>query len=162
MMQKLIFWQQALRVAGPATTAQAQARLQAMLSSTRFTMEDRLAGRVYPDRVRVWKTSTVAFAGDVVEFEGSLRPGGDGTVIDGRLRYKIRTKIQFIGLLTMGLGFLLIGAFQRFSSTQPGGDLLATGIVVSFVSVLSIYASSQMRHTQIEFIEARLKEAVSA
>ena len=162
MMEKFIFWQQTLRVAGPATMVQAQARLHAMLSSGRFSMQDRLAGRLNADRIRVWKTSMAAFAGDVVEFEGSLRPDHEGTVIEGRLHYKTRSKIQFIGLLAMGLGFLVIGAFQRFASTQPGGDLLAAGAVVSFVSLLSIYASSQMRHTQNEFIEAKLNEAVAA
>jgi hypothetical protein len=162
MMEKFIFWQQALRVAGPAAPTQAEARLRAMLSTRRFSMQDRLAGSLNAHRVRAWKTSTAAFAGDIVEFEGSLRPDREGTVIEGRLRYKTRSRIQFIGLLAMGLGFLVIGAFQRFSGMQPGGDLLATGAVVSFISLLSIYASSQMRHTQTEFIEARLNEAVAA
>lgn len=161
-MLKFIFWQQALRVAGPATTTQAEARLRAMLSIRQFSMQDRLAGFADTHRIRVWKTTTVGIAGDVVEFEGALHPGNEGSVIEGTLRYKTHSKIQFLGLLAISLGFLLIGIFQKLSSTQAGENLLGVGGVVSFITLFWIYASSQMRHTQIEFIEAKLNEAVAA
>lgn len=161
-MTNFIFWQQALRVTGPANPANAEARLRDMLAIRQFSMKDRLAGFVHPDHIRVWKTTTVGIGGDVVEFKGEVRPCPEGTVIEGSLRYKTHSKIQFIGLLAMGLGFTLVGAFQKYSSAQPAGDLFGIGLVVSFITLFWIYASSQMRHTQIEYIEARLNEAVAA
>lgn len=160
-MQKFIFWQQSLCVTGPATTAQTEARLRAMLTVSQFSMQERLAGFLIAHRLRVWKTTTVGIAGDVVEFKGVLRPDHGGTVIEGQLHYKTHSKIQFIGLLTMGLGYSVIGIFQKFSSAQPSGNLLTVGAVVTFITLFWIYASVQMRHTQIEFIEARLNEAVA-
>lgn len=161
-MERFIFWQQALRVTGPATTTRSKARLREMLLIKQFSMPDRLAGFLNDDGIRVWKTTTLGIGGDVVEFKGELRPCPEGTVIEGRLHYKTHSKIQFIGLLVMGLGFTLIGAFQKFSSAEPGGDLFVIGAVVSCITLFWIYASSQMRYTQIEFIEARLHEAVAA
>jgi hypothetical protein len=161
-MDKFIFWRQALRVAGHATTSEAEAKLRAMIYPKLFSMQDRLAGSLNADRIKVWKTSTAAFAGDVVEFEGALRPDKDGTVIEGQLHYKTRSKIQFIGLLVMGFGFVTIGAFQKLSGAQPGADLLGVGAVVSFITLFGIYASVQMRHTQIDFIAAKLNEVVAA
>ncbi len=162
MIKNFIFWQQDLRVEGPATSSQAAARLRDMLMIRQFSMKDRLAGVLDMNHVRVWKTTTVGIAGDVVEFEGVLRPGHEGTIIEGRLRYKTHSKIQFVGLLATSLGFVLVGAFQKLSGMQPASDLLSIGGVVTFITLFWIYASSQMRHTQIEFIEASLKQLVAA
>lgn len=161
-MDKFVFWQQPLRVMGPATAAQAEEKLRAMVYPKMFSMQDRLAGKMKAEHIRVWKASNVAFAGDVVEFEGALRPDNAGSIIEGRLRYKTRSKIQFIGLLAMGVGYSVIGLFQKLSATQPEGNLLAVGGAVTFITLFWIYASVQMRHTQIEFIEAKLNEAVAA
>ena len=163
MIKNLIFWQEPLRIAGPAAKDSVAAKLRAMLSTRQFGMHDRLTGTIDAGKgqVRVWKTTALGNAGDVVEFDATLRAENGGTVIEGRLRYRLYTKIQFIGLLVMGVAMLLSGAFQKLHSTQPNGDLLAIGGIVTFITLLWIYASSQMRHTQIQFIEARLREIVS-
>ncbi len=160
-MDNFIFWRQPLCVTGPATTTQAEARLQAMLHPRKFSMQDRLAGSLREHHLKAWKSSTAAFAGDVVEFEGTLHADQKGTVIDGQLRYKTRTRIQFVGLLVMGLGFVVIGAFHKLSGAPPGGDLLGMGAAVCFITLFGIYASAQMRHTQVDFITARLNEIVA-
>jgi hypothetical protein len=156
-----IFWTQALRVTGTGSTANAVARLQTQLSAGRFSMQERLVGSLEGDRLRVWKASAFVKAGDVVEFEGTLRPGAEGTVIEGGLQYKIATKIQFVGLLAIGLIMLVAGALQKLQGADPGEGLLGMGGVVSLVTLLWIYASSRTKDAQIKFIEARLGEAVA-
>jgi hypothetical protein len=156
-----IFWKQELRVAGPGSTAEALARLRSLLSADRFDLKDRLTGAIEESRVRVWRKAPLAGAGDAVEFEGSLRPGGEGTVIEGSLQYKLATKIQFAGLLAIGLGLLVVGVFQKLAGTPSGGGLLGGGGFIALVTLLWIYSSNRMKHEQIQFIEARLNEVVA-
>lgn len=156
-----IFWKQELRVAGPGSTADALARLRSLLSADRFGLKERLTGSIEESRVRVWRKAPLAGAGDLVEFEGSLRPGGNGTVIEGSLQYKRATKIQFAGLLAIGLGLLVVGVFQKLAGTPLGGGLLGSGGFIALVTLLWIYTSNRMKHEQIQFIEARLNEVVA-
>lgn len=156
-----IFWEEELRVAGPGTMADAAARLRAQLSAGRFSMRERLAGSTDGFRLRVWKASALGQAGDAVEFDGLLRPGGDGTLIEGTVRYRLATKVQFIGLLAIGLVLAAAGIFRELAGTAPGGELLVIGASVSAVTLLWIYSSHRMRHEQIQFIEARLNEVVA-
>lgn len=155
-----IFWEEALRVAGPGTMADAVTRLRAQFSAGRFSMSERLSGSMDGPRLRVWKASVLGQAGDAVEFDGSLRPGGDGTVIEGTVRYRLATKVQFIGLLVIGLVLAAAGIFRELAGTAPGDELLVIGASVSAVTLLWIYASHRMRHEQIQFIQARLNEVV--
>jgi len=156
-----IFWKQELRVAGPGSTADALARLRSLLSADRFGLKERLTGAIEESRVRVSRKAPLTGAGDAVEFEGSLRPGGEGTVIEGSLRYKLATKIQFAGLLAIGLGLLVVGVFQKLAGTPSGGGLLGSGGFIALVTLLWIYSSNRMKHEQIQFIEARLNEVVA-
>jgi len=156
-----IFWKQELRVAGPGSTADALARLRSLLSADRFGLKERLTGAIEESRVRVWRKAPLAGAGDAVEFEGSLRPGGEGTVIEGSLQYKLATKIQFAGLLAIGLSLLVVGVFQKLAGTPSGGGLLGSGGFIALVTLLWIYSSNRMKHEQIQFIETRLKEVVA-
>ena len=156
-----IFWKQELRVAGPGSPAEALARLRSLLSAGRFDMKERLTGAIEESGVRVWRKAPLAGAGDAVEFEGSLRPGGEGTVIAGSLRYKLATKIQFAGLLAIGLGLVVVGAFQTLAGMPAGGELLGIGGFIALVALLWIYSSNRMKHEQIQFIEARLNEVVA-
>jgi len=156
-----IFWKQELRVAGPGSTADALARLRSLLSADPFGLKERLTGAIEESRVRVWRKAPLAGAGDAVEFEGSLRPGGEGTVIEGSLQYKLATKIQFAGLLAIGLGLLVVGLFQKLAGTPSGGGLLGSGGFIALVTLLWIYSSNRMKHEQIQFIEARLNEVVA-
>jgi hypothetical protein len=96
-----------------------------------------------------------------VEFEGLLRPGGEGTVIEGSLQYKLATKIQFAGLLAIGLGIVVVGVFQKLAGMPAGGELLGIGGFIALVALLWIYSSHRMKHEQIQFIEARLNEVVA-
>ena len=156
-----IFWKQELRVAGPGSTADALAKLRSLLSADRFGLKERLTGAIEESRVRVWRKASLAGAGDAVEFEGSLRPGGEGTVIEGSLQYKLATKIQFAGLLAIGLGLLVVGVFQTLAGTPSGGGQLGIGGFIALVALLWIYSSNRMKHEQIQFIEARLNEVVA-
>ena len=156
-----IFWKQELRVAGPGSTADALAKLRSLLSADRFGLKERLTGAIEESRVRVWRKASLAGAGDAVEFEGSLRPGGEGTVIEGSLQYKIATKIQFAGLLAIGLGLVVVGAIQKLAGMPAGGELLGIGGFIALVALLWIYSSYRMKHEQIQFIEARLNEVVA-
>jgi hypothetical protein len=156
MKHGFIFWEQEFRVEGPGSMTDAAARLNAQLAVNRLSMRDRLVGLFDGSRLRVWKASPLTRAGDTVEFEGLLLSAGGGAVIEGKLRYKIATKVQFVGLPLIGLGLLAIGLFQG-----AGVETLGVGIFVLLVSLLWIYSSAQMRHEQIEYIEARLSEAVA-
>ena len=141
--------------------ANALARLRSQLSAGRFSMSERLAGSTDGFRLRVWKASALAQAGDSVEFEGSLRPGGDGTVIEGTVRYRLATKVQFIGLLVIGLALAAAGMFRELAGTTADGELLGIGVFIFVAAVLWIYSSSKMRHEQIRFIEGKLNELVA-
>lgn len=156
-----IFWKQELRVSGPRSTAEALARLRSLLSAGRFDLKERLSGAIEESRVRVWRKAPLAGAGDAVEFEGSLRPGGEGTVIEGTVQYKLATKVQFAGLLAIGLGIVVVGAFQTLAGMPAGGELLGIGGFIALVALLWIYSSNRMKHEQIQFIEARLNEVVA-
>lgn len=156
-----IFWKQELRVAGPRSTAEALARFRSLLSANRFDLKERLSGAVKESRVRVWRKAPLAGAGDAVEFEGSPRPGGEGTVIEGSLQYKLATKVQFAGLLAIGLGIVVVGAFQTLAGMPAGRELLGIGGFIALVALLWIYSSNRMKHEQIQFIEARLNEVVA-
>lgn len=160
-MAGLIFWEQQLRVAGPGTMADAVVRLRSQLSAGRFSMQERLAGSLGESRIRVWKASPIAQAGDVVEFEGSLKAIGEETVIEGTLRYKIATKVQFIGLLAIGLVLAAAGTLRELGGITPGGELLGIGAFVFVAALLWVYSSGRMKHEQIRFIEARLAEVVA-
>ncbi len=148
-------------MAGPGSTADAVAKLRSLLSADRLGLKEHLRGTIEESRVRVWRKAALAGAGDAVEFEGSLRPGGEGTVIEGSLQYKLATKVQFAGLLAIGLGLLVVGVFQKLAGTPSGEGLLGSGGFIALVTLLWIYSSNRMKHEQIQFIEARLNEVVA-
>lgn len=154
-----IFWQQPLRISGPASPERASARLREQLSAGRFSLRDRLVGSLKGTRLRAWKENLAGYAGDVVEFDGHLQAADAGTVIEGRLHYRLQTRIQFSGLLAIGFGLLIAGLLRQFG----GGDtqLLVLGAVVTAVTLAWIYAGSQTRHLQMRFIEERLLAAVA-
>lgn len=156
-----IFWKQELRVAGPCSTPMVVARLRTLLSAHRFDLNQRLSGAIEGSRVRVWRKAPLAGVGDAVEFAGSLRPGGEGTVIEGSLQFKLATKVQFAGLLAIGLGIVVVGAFQKLAGMPAAGELLGIGGFIALVALLWIYSSNRMKHEQIQFIEARLNEVVA-
>lgn len=154
-----IFWHQPLCIAGPASIEQTTARLREQLSAGRFSLRDRLVGSLKGTRLQVWKQNLAGYAGDIVEFDGELRVADTGSVIEGRLRYRLQTRIQFSGLLVIGLGLLATGLLRQLSSGDA--QLLILGGVVTAVTLAWIYAGSQTRHLQIRFIEDQLRDAMA-
>ena len=161
-MMPLIFWEQPLQVTGPGSTANAVARLNAQLSGGRFSTKDRLTGSFRGDRLRVWKASILGRAGDIVEFEGTLRATGEGTAIEGRVRYQTATKIQLAGLLAVGVLLLVTGLAQKSLESAVGPELLGMGLFISIVAAIWIGSSAGMRHTQVAFLEEKFREIVGA
>jgi hypothetical protein len=160
-MKPLIFWEEALRVAGPGSTANAVARLNAELATGRFSTKDRLTGSLRGARLRAWKATMLGRAGDVVEFDGEVRAADQGTVIEGTVRYQTATKIQFAGLSAIGVSLLGAGLMQKLSDSSAGPELLGLGLFVTAVTAVWIGSSAGMRHVQVRFIEDRLRGIVA-
>jgi hypothetical protein len=161
MVKPLIFWEQPLRVAGPGATANAVARLNAQFSAGRFGSKERLSGSLRGSRLTVWRATLLGRAGDVVEFDGEIRSTGEGTIIEGAVRYQSATKIQFAGLLVIGMLLTAAGVTQKLSETVTGPGLLGLGLFVTVVTVLWIMSSAGMRHVQVRFLEEKLGEIVA-
>lgn len=163
MNDRFIFWEQDIRITGPGPPRAAITRLGSLLSARRLDFSsDRLTGSVDGMAFRVWRRSPFAIAGDIVQCEGVIRPHGDGSAIDGKCRYKLATRIQFLGCLAIGAILLVAGLGQQWTNSQSAGELTAVGLLISLVSLVWIYSSSRMKNEQIRFIEARLDEIVSS
>lgn len=156
-----IFWKQPLRVTGSDSPASVVSKLQAQFSSGRFGVSERLSGAIDGEWVRAYRRGAIAVS-DVVQFVGTIRPHSGGVVIDGHLEYTRATRLQFVGLLGLGIALVILGVLDRVSGATPGIDLLEVGAFVSIVTLIWIYSSKHMRGVQIEFIEARLKAAAAA
>ena len=160
MREGLIFWEKPLRVAGAAAPEEAAARLKALFQSARFGIGERIAGGIDGNRVRAWRRAAIA-ASDVVRFEGRIAPDGDGTVIEGTVRYNLATRMQFAGTLAFGL-FLAFGGFlEKWRDGSGGNDMLVVGGLVSALAVVWIYASSRMKGVQIEFIRQQFSAVLT-
>jgi hypothetical protein len=160
-VKPLIFWEEPLRVAGPGSMPNAIARLNAQLASGRFSTKDRLTGSLRGARLCVWKATVLGRAGDVVEFDGEIGAGSEGTVIEGTVQYQKATKIQFAGLAAIGLSLLGAGLMQKLSGSAAGPELLGLGLFITAVTALWIGSSAGMRHVQVQFIEERFREIVA-
>jgi len=148
-------------VAGPGSMANAVTRLNAQLAIGRYSTKDRLTGSLRGAQLRVWKASVLGRAGDVVEFDGEVRAGGEGTVIEGKVRYQAATKLQFAGLSAIGLSLLGAGLMQKLSGSAAGPELLGLGLFITAVTALWIGSSAGMRHVQVQFIAERFREIVA-
>jgi hypothetical protein len=160
-VRALIFWEQPLRVEGPGSTANAVARINAQFSVGRFGSKERLTGSLRGSRLKAWRATLLGRAGDVVEFDGEIRAAGEGTVIEGAVRYQAATKIQFAGLLAIGVLLTVAGVTQKLSGTAAGPGLLGLGLFVTVVTVVWIVSSAGMRHIQVRFLEENLGEIVA-
>ncbi|MDP1537200.1 MAG: hypothetical protein Q8L95_08465 [Burkholderiales bacterium] len=154
-LKDFIFWRQPLRLTGPVSPAGVMVQLHALLSAGRFSFQDRLVGSLQGNRLRVRKKNLAGYAGDAVEFDGILRAGDPGCVIEGTLQYRLQTKFQFVGLLAIGLGVVAIGV------AHADGTLAAVGGFVAMLTLIWIYAGHRTRHLQIRFIEDKLNEVVA-
>lgn len=161
MKERLIFWERPLRVTGPAAPVDVAARLQLLLGVNRFSLGERLVGRIDGAVVRVWRKTPLAGHSDVVQFEGVIRPEGRGTAIDGTVRYKLATRIQFLGMLGIGVLLAAVGTIRLLNQPGSGSDLAAFGLFISVIAAAWIGASHAMRNRQIEFLESKLAEMAS-
>jgi hypothetical protein len=159
MNEGFIFWQQALRATGPGSPATAISRLSSLLAAGRFGGGNRLAGVMDGSRFRVWRTSTLTT--EVVECAGVIRAHGEGSIIEGTLRYKLATRIQFAGGLLLGTVLAIGGALQNLADAQPKSELAPVGLFILAAILVWIYSSSKMKKEQIRYITERLEEIVA-
>jgi len=160
-MKPLIFWAQPLRVTGQGSIANAVTRLNRQLAIGRFSTQDRLTGSFRGDRLRVWKASVLGRAGDIVEFDGRLLATDGGTLIEGMVRYQMATKVQFAGLLAIGVLLLTTGLVQKLSAPAVGDGLIGLGLIITTIAAIWIGSSAGMRGEQVRFLEERFRELLA-
>lgn len=160
-MQGYIFWDQQIRIDGSCTPETAAARLAALLAAGRGAFTDRLVGAVRDFSFRVWRRNPVAVVTDIVQCEGVIRANGAGCVVEGRLHYKLATKIQFVGCLLLGLFLLMVGGWQGAATGDQGGQLAGVGLLVTAIAAIWVYSSHRLKHEQIRFIESQLEKIVA-
>ena len=162
MKAGLIFWQQDLRVTGPCDPRDVASRIRSLITISGLKLNERLVGAMDGDSIRVWRSVPFAQAGDVVEFRGVLRADGDGSVIEGSLGYSLRTKIQFLGFLVLGILLTGVGLLHWLRDLSPGMELAGVGAFVSVATLAWIYSSRKLAWKQIAFIEDQLARSVAA
>jgi hypothetical protein len=154
----LIFWHEPFRATGRCSAETAARRLQSLLATTsRFSSEERLLGRIDGMRFRVWKRTLFGTSADVVQLEAEIAQGEAGAVVEGRFSYKAATKIQFIGLMVLGLLIIASGTLQRLAGTPTAGDILLLGCGISALTATWIVGAYWMRDRQIAFLSAQLE-----
>lgn len=162
MIAQWLFWQESYRAEGGCSADTAARRLQSLLSTTsRFSAEERLLGRIDGRRFRVWKRTLLGASADVVQLEGDIRSGADGVVIEGRFSYKVATKIQFVGFLMLGLFIAASGVFQRLAGAATSNDVILLGSGIAGLTALWIVGAYWMKHKQIEFLKSRIAEILA-
>lgn len=161
MKQGFIFWRQALHVSGSRDPAAVAGKIRSLITVSGVTINERLVGAMDGDSIRVWRTAPLAQAGDVVEFRGVLRAEGDGSVIEGSVEYNLRTKLQFIGCLVLGLFLAAAGLLNWVRELEPGIELAGVGGIVTVATLAWIYSSKKLVWKQIAFIEDQLARAVT-
>jgi len=152
----LIFWRIPFRAAGPRPVGEVTGALGAQLAQTRFGVGERMVGRLEDQHLRVWRKSFASFAGDVVEFDGTVRAEKGETVIEGTMQYKLSAKVQFVGLLILGGILALAGAFRYFASGEAELRAFGLGALIFVSSWVWVYSSSQTKGDQIRYLESRL------
>ena len=161
MKEGFIFWEEPVRVTGPAAPATAASRLAAVLAAPRrFGSGNRLVGIMDDSGFRVWRTSTLTT--EVVECAGVIRAHGDGSVVEGTLRYKLATRIQFAGGLLLGALLAIGSTLQTLADPQPKSELVPLGVWVLATILIWIYTSSKTKSEQTRYIAERLEEIVVA
>jgi hypothetical protein len=152
----LIFWREPFRAAGRCSAETAALRLRSLLATTsRFSAEERLLGRMDGVRFRVWKRTLLGASADIVQLEGQIAQGEAGALVEGRFSYKAATKIQFIGLMLLGLLIVASGVLQRLTGSPTAGDVLLFGGGVTGLTATWIVGAYWMRGRQIAFLRAQ-------
>jgi len=118
-------------------------------------------GRMDGMRFRVWKRTLLGASADVVQLEAEIAQGAAGAVVEGRFSYKAATKIQFIGLLLLGLLIVASGVLQSSAGSPTAGDVLLLGCGITALTAAWIVGAYWMRDRQIAFLKDQL-EAILA
>jgi len=162
MSARLLFWREPFSGAGRCSADTAARRLQSLLSTTsRFSAEERLLGRMEGLRFRVWKRTLLGGSADVVQLEGRIAQGPDGALVEGRFSYKAATKVQFIGFLLLGLLITASGMFQRLAGAATSNDVILLGGGIAGVTAIWILGAYWMKDKQIDFIKSRMSEILA-
>jgi hypothetical protein len=161
MSDGFIFWKQDLRVSGSCDPAAVAGKIRSLITVSGVTINERLVGAMDGESIRVWRTAPLAQAGDVAEFRGVLCAEGDGSVIEGSVGYNLRTKLQFIGCLVLGLFLTAVGLLNWMRELAPGIELAGVGGIVTVATLVWIYSSRKLVWKQIAFIEDQLAKAVA-
>ena len=161
MLRYLVFWRQPLSVAGTCGPDTALGRIRALIAreGRGIGMAERLLGRIDGHRLEVWRAAPLAQLGDTVEFVGELRASGEGSVVEGELRYRLRTRVQFVGCLLLAAAIAAVGVL-RLLADRDGGDLIGIGAVIGVATLFWMYSSRQMVGHQARFIRERLAQAI--
>ena len=160
MLGDLVFWEKDLQVAGSRGVGDVAERIRALITVSGVSVKERLIGSLDGERLHVWRTAPMAQAGDVAEFRGTLRAEGKGSVIEGSVAYNLRTKIQFIGCLVLGILLTLAGLVHWLQDLDQGREITGVGGFVTAATLLWIYSSRKLVWKQIAFIEDELRRAV--
>lgn len=162
MIARLLFWREPFRTAGRCSAETALQRLRSLLATrSRFSAEERLLGRLEGSDFRVWKRTLLGTSADVVQLEGRITQGPDGALAEGSFSYKAATKVQFIGLLALGLFIAANGMFQRLSGGATSTDVILVGGGIAVVTAAWIVGAYWMRDRQIDFLKARVDELLA-
>jgi len=155
---RLVFWRESYRARGNCSAQTAAARLRAMLSNpTRYAADETLLGRMDGMRFRIWKRSVLGTSADTVQLEGSIAQTPEGALIEGTYGYKAATKLQFIGMLALGIFIAASGAVQRFAGNPHGNDVIVLGGLIAGITAVWILGGYWMRGRQIAFLSSRVE-----
>lgn len=158
MSRVLVFWRQPYRRAGACSAQTVAARLRSMLSNpTRFAAEETVLGWTDGTRFRIWKRSLLGASADVVQLEGQIVPAADGAVIEGTFSYKAATKLQFVGMLALGLLVAASGVFQQLAGSPSAAEVMLVGGAIAGITATWILGAYWMRDRQITFLSARIE-----
>ena len=157
MSLRLVFWRESYRARGRCSAQTAAARLRAMLSNPlRSAADETLLGRMDGMRFRIWKRSVLGASADTVQLEGTIAQAPEGALIEGTYCYKAATKLQFIGLLVLGIVIAASGAVQRFAGNSNANEVLLLGGLIAGITAVWILGGYWMRDRQIAFLSSRI------
>ena len=155
-----IFWKEDLQVEGSSDVGDVAERFCALVTVSGGSVKERRMGSIDGGRIHVWRRAPLAQAGDVVEFRGVLRSEGDGSVIEGRVEYNLRTKAQFVGCLVLGILLTTAGLYHWMGNLSRGEEITAVGAFITLATLVWIYSSRKLVWKQIAFIEDELARAL--
>ena len=158
MRPTLVFWRQPYSAHGSCSAQTAATRLRATLSNpTQFAADETLLGRMDGMRFRIWKRSVLGSSADTVQLEGTIAQAREGALIEGTYSYKAATKLQFIGMLVLGMFIAMTGVIQRFAGNPHANEVMLLGGLIAVITAVWILGGYWMRDRQIAFLSSRIE-----